>query len=262
MNHEPQPVNCFVAIFDILGFKAIRKSIGTAELYKKYTKSTRPLIQHAAAGARKLVERNGEKVFVPATNILSCSYAVFSDTVLFSSRDDSLVSFLAVLQASRELLSSGFASNTAYRGAIGYGDVIIGEGVFVGSAIEDAYLGEQMQTWAGCMLTENCKKFIETNKYLSLFKENLIAYADTLDEANRQRAQRSINDIFLYEVPISRNPRDSEAIYGTLQTYAVNWTQNVFADAGQQAFRPSEDSYVKRIIENTVTFEKWAREQI
>jgi hypothetical protein len=147
------PVNCFVAMFDIIGFKALRDRLGTASLYQRYVRGISPMITHAAAGSGKIAEVNGEKMYVPNFTPLSPGFRVFSDTVIFSTSDDSFLSFLSIIHSSFVLLQSGFNGGKApYRGAIGWGDLINDtSGILIGSAIEDAYVGESSQAWAGCM---------------------------------------------------------------------------------------------------------------
>jgi len=259
MNSTVTPISCFVGMFDILGFRALRNSRSTAGLYQHFVRSTLPTIEHAAAGARETITRNGQQFEVPKQGEFSCSYIGFSDTVIFSTPDDSFTSFLKIVRASRELLQSGFATKTPYRGAIGYGDLIPGPPVFIGSAIEDAYLGEQSQVWAGCMLTSVAREFIDSRRYLSEFRDFLAAETANLSENQREKVLLAGKHITDYSVPVSRNPRNSVAEYLTFSTYVIDWTVGMFAGAAAQAFNPAEEDHPARIIQNTIDFEEWAR---
>jgi hypothetical protein len=259
MNSTATPIRCFVGMFDILGFRALRNSRGTAGLHQHFMRSTLPTIEHAAAGARETVTRNGQQFLVPKQGELSCSYIGFSDTVIFSTPDDSFTSFLKIVRASRELLQSGFATKTPYRGAIGYGDLIMGPPVFIGSAIEDAYLGEQSQVWAGCMFTSVAREFVNSQRYLSELRDFPATKAANLPENQREKALLVGKHIAEYPVPVSRNPRNSAAEYLTFSTYVVDWTIGIFTGAAAQAFNPAEEDHPARIIQNTIGFEEWAR---
>src|ERR1700722_5550113 len=144
------PTNCFVAMFDILGFKALRKLRGTAGLHQLYARSIAAMIQHAAAGSGTTTQINNETLYVPRFTPYSPQFRAISDTAIFFTADDSFTSFLFIVHSSFCLLQSGFVGSKApYRGAIGWGDLINDDsGILIGSALEDAYDGEGKQAWA------------------------------------------------------------------------------------------------------------------
>lgn len=130
-------------MFDILGFKALRERKGTAGIAQLYDRSLLAMVRHAAAGARRVRETEQGCIFEPHFTTTSAQYRVISDTVIFLARGDVFISFFSVVQAAHRLLLAGFGNGqTPFRGAIGYGDLYDSGEIIVGSAIEDAYLGE------------------------------------------------------------------------------------------------------------------------
>jgi hypothetical protein len=102
------PINCFVAMFDIIGFKALRDRLGTAGLHQKYVRGIAPAIAHAAAGSGKVADVDGQKLYVPNVTPLSPAFRAISDTVIFFTRDDTFLSFLSIVHSSFSLLQFGF----------------------------------------------------------------------------------------------------------------------------------------------------------
>jgi hypothetical protein len=84
------------------------------------------------------------------------SYALFSDTVLLYSSDDSQQAFEFMILAAQSLLGINLSYGLPLRGAITKGDVFVENDVFIGKAIVDAYLMEQQQDWAGCWVADDC----------------------------------------------------------------------------------------------------------
>ncbi|MHB8523835.1 MAG: hypothetical protein ACYDH9_24190 [Limisphaerales bacterium] len=140
-------VNSFVALFDFLGFKALRKSRGTAELYNLYVKSLLPQIEHAAAGGWKVANIAGTDRAVPNPGPMSVRAVAASDTILLFADGDDYASFCHIVCAAHGLLGFSFCGHKApLRGAIGIGDLVLGDPrIWVGSAIEDAYAGASSQ---------------------------------------------------------------------------------------------------------------------
>jgi hypothetical protein len=243
--------NCFVAMFDILGFRNLRKELGTEGLYQLLNRSVVALIQHAAAGGGQSVVRNGQRRYEPKITEHSCDYRVFSDTVVLLTKDDSVASFVSLVRSSRDLLRSGFMGlKTPFRGAIAWGDVI-GDGksqILIGSAIEEAYLAEQSQVWSGCILTEQCRTLAETRGYVS-----------TLSESIRTARGKDERWLVSYPVMFQTRPKEAATAYSTADALAINWTVGMYEGAAEKSFAPSTSDHAKRIAENTIKFEHWAR---
>jgi len=252
-----KPINAFVGMFDILGFKALREEKGTSVLHQQYSRGILPAILHSAAGRSKNAVVDGQSVLVPDFTDTSLNYRVFSDTVIYFSADDSFESFLNIVFSAFLLLKYGFAGGKSpFRGAIGWGDLIDDRGILVGSGIEDAYIGESSQVWAGAMLTATCRKFVERNGYINRYREmHLDAAAQARDEITRRTAAENSKRLVLYDVPIQKNPKDGPAIYESRQTYAIDWTIQTYEGAALASFTPTQSGHARTIAENTRVFE-------
>lgn len=256
------PTNCFVGMFDIVGFKALRLKKGTAGLHQLYIQGILPAIQHSAAGKGKTESVGGGQRYVPDFSESIISYRAISDTVIFFSPDDSFDSFIAIVNSAFMLLQFGFCGSKApYRGAIGWGDIISDPaGVLIGSAVEDAYVGESSQAWAGAMLTSNCCTFIDSNNYFERYGEVHMRLAENLESGqDKQNAKKNAKRLVRYRVPTQHSPKDGPAAYGEFETYAVDWTIRMYENAAAASFHQSSSDHAERIFENTKLFEEWAR---
>jgi hypothetical protein len=257
------PRNCFVAMFDILGFKALRKLRGTAGLNQLYTRSIAAMIQHAAAGSRTLTQTNGETFCVPRFTPYSLRYRAISDTAIFFTPDDSFTSFLIIVHCSFFLLQSGFAGTKApFRGAIGWGDLIDDDsGILIGSALEDAYDGERRQAWAGCMLTNECRSLAGSMGYLQRYREFHLTEASKLEnETGRKMMIENAERLVEYRVQLKADDRKGKKdSYSTSDAYVIDWTIRMYEGAAASSFLPSDCARAQAIAKNTIEFEKWAR---
>jgi len=258
-----KPNNCFLAMFDVIGFKALSDELGTDGLYKMYKRGIQPMIEHSAAGKGKTITRGDKKVHVPDFSEISVNYKIISDSIILYTNDDSFDSFIDIINSSSKLLQSGFAGLKApYRGAIAHGDLIDDhQGTYIGSAVEDAYIGESSQVWAGCMLTKTCSEFVVSNDYINKYETTLLAYhlVET-DEKKKESLLLETNRITKYDTPMQRNPKTGPIEYFLESHYVLDWTLNMYQDASSMSFKYSDNSHAKLIKENTVIFEKWARE--
>jgi len=264
MNSSSTPRNCFVGMFDIIGFKDLRAQRGTAGLHQLYQRGILPGIAHSAAGKGKTEKHGDRTLYVPDFADCVINYRAISDTVIFFTPDDSFNSFFFIVQSSFMLLQFGFSGIQApYRGAIGWGDLIDDpQGILIGSAIEDAYVGEGRQVWSGAMLTETCREFADERGYLGKLAEvSELAQKVAGDELQKRRARENGGWLVKYAAPVQQNPKNGPVIYSTIETYVVNWTIRMFEGASNKAFRPSENDHERSIAENTLAFEKWARSQ-
>jgi hypothetical protein len=259
---ESQPATCFVGLFDIIGFKELRQALGTAELMKKYERAILPLIQHSAAGRHKTEDRDGQQVSVPDFHEHSAQYRVFSDTVIFWTKDDSFLSFLIIVTASSQLAAVGFALRSPFRGAIGHGDLLENREIIVGSGIEDAYIWEQRQAWAGVSLTPDCEEFCVRNGYLEGRRREFLEAVERADDAHEKaKFLKEVRRLVRYPVPLQTNPKDGPVTYSSRDSIALDWTLNVFEGAAEKSMDKPRSSHAHSIKDNTLSFEKWARAQ-
>jgi len=254
-------INSYVAVFDFLGFKAARNKRGTDKLYSLYMKGLLPFIQHSAAMKSKIINEDGEEVCVPDPDDFSVDYRIFSDTIILLSKGDSYTDFLRIIGASHELLRCGFLGHKIpLRGAIGHGDLICDDqSICIGSAIEDAYIGETQQAWSGCALTEAFERHMEDKGYLERYKKNAtIELEKEQDSKRREKIDNSLRHIVKYNIPEYKNSKTDTVKYKDRYGYALDWTLNMYEGAAEKSFIPSEDPHVIKIAENTKNFEVWA----
>jgi len=83
-------------------------------------------------------------------------YVVFSDSIILTTHDDSMSSFLALANRCSFLFGSLLQNQIAVRGALAHGSFIrakTNSGIFVaGRAVIEAYQFEKIQDWVGIML--------------------------------------------------------------------------------------------------------------
>jgi len=249
-------------MFDFLGFKNLRKERGTEGIHQLYMRGLLPQIQHAAALKGKTIKLDGKSVYVPDFGPQSIDYKIVSDSIILFAKGDGFDQFLKIIAASHNLLCSGFAGHKApLRGAIGYGDLIYDpNSIWVGSAIEDAYVGESKQVWSGCSLTESCEAFVRNEEYIqqyiSVFE---VARNQEQDDLKRKNIEKAKGRLVEYNIPEQRNPKTGPVEYSQRTGYALDWTLNVYEGAGEKGFSASESNHANIIINNTKQFESWAR---
>jgi hypothetical protein len=249
-------------MFDVIGFKALRAQLGTSGLHQRYMRRILPSIEHSTAGRGKTETINGQSLYVPDFTGTTLKYRAISDSVWLLAPDDSFDSFYQLINSSFMLLQFGFSGGRApFRGAIGWGDLIDNpQGILLGSAIEDSYAGESQQAWAGAMLTASARDVAESRGYIKRFEEiYLEAAAVVNDEISKKDALLNSRRLVLYPVPTQVNPKDGPAQYGTLETYAIDWTVRMYEGASQKSFEESASGHANTIAANTLSFERWAR---
>ena len=262
MSPPPACVNCFVGMFDVIGFKALRAQLGTSGLHLKYLRGILPAIAHSAAGKGRHETVNGQSMYVPDFTGTTVKYRAISDSVLLFTPDDSFASFLQLVNSSFMLLQFGFSGGKApFRGAIGWGDLIDDpHGILLGSAIEDSYAGESQQAWAGAMLTSSARDVAEARGYIDRFEQSHREIAALVtDETSKRNALLNSRRLVRYAVPTQTNPKDGPAEYATLETYAIDWTIRMYEGASEKSFGESTSAHANAIATNTRGFETWAR---
>lgn len=227
-----------------------------------YQRGILPAVQHSAAGRSKVVEIKGRQVSVPDFHAASLGLRIFSDTVVFYTRDDSFESFLTTVNTSFMLLQFGFAGGKdPFRGAIAHGDFIDdGQFTILGTALEQAYAAEQAQVWAGCMLSGSCLAVAEGRGYLQSFRSTHEELARTIgDVTKRTSALENARRLVKYDVPLQVTNKPGPTQYIEKQAYVIDWTIRMYEGAAVASFDASTNAHARRIAENTKVFEQWAR---
>lgn len=235
---------CFYAMFDILAFSSLLNIRGSESLHHLMSNFVLPMVQHAAmprsiirmtpSGGTKSPDPRSQRVF----------YNIFSDTIVYYTKDDSRDSFFSIVSTAFFLLQSGFSGSKApFRGAIGYGDFVSSpNGFSLGTSVIDAYKGEQSQMWAGCILTKDCESCCEQNGYIDAFH------------------QASPKILVSYSVPKQKKVTEKPTEYYQETHFVLDWTHNMYKGAAKNSFNPSDIPHQRMIRENTIDFELWAWE--
>ena len=232
----------FVAMFDFLGFKEARRKHGTDGLLKIYKNVMLPFI-------RMVMQSN-----------IQCH--IVSDSIILFSDGDTYDDFRAIITVSKKILWSGFAGHKVpLRGAIGYGDLVIDdEAIWMGSAIEDAYQGEQSQVWSGCVLTEAAEKFCIHNGYIARWTQEVAAEALITSDPDKRKYCHAYENVLLsYKIPVQVKNRTAAVKYKTRKGLAINWPIDLADGIAQDHIAPSTNAHATRIKTNTLDFEKCAR---
>lgn len=254
--------NRFLAIFDIIGFKNLIEEKGTEEVFQYLNRNVLLAVQYAATDEFIFKEQNKKQVSVPDLSKANIKYQIFSNTIIFYTKDDSFISYIFIVKAAIRLMTLSFVGQAPYRGAIGYGDFMENEiSIMVGTSIIDAYKGEQSQVWSGCMLTKGCEDFCKKMNYFEMYTN---VFQQKIENSNNEDEITSIKEwdtaVIVYDVPIKKRLPSGIVEYNSESHYVINWTHWVGKGRKiEESFQTSDNDHHKRIKMNTLEFEKWAR---
>jgi hypothetical protein len=249
-----EPHTAYVALFDVLGFKALRGREGTQGIAQLFERSLLAMIQHAAAGRGRTQLVGDENVYVPDWNERSLTYRVISDTVIFLAKSDDFDSFFVIVDAAFKLLQAGFGNGrTPFRGAIGHGDLYIRDEIVVGSAVEDAYAAESSQLWAGVMLTSAAEQHAQAAGHFDRLNAVYdLAGQQATNEHEQKMVAQNRRRLIRYDVPL-KPPEESRT------AFILDWTLRMYEGAVEKALPVIQDPRAAIIRDNTLAFERWAR---
>jgi hypothetical protein len=219
---------CFVALFDILGFKDLVKTDNLDEVYKTFRGilNIKSDINEMAGHLDALLQEN------------CISMHNYSDTFLIYTSDINNCDqktvdkrFHALLASCDSLFISANENKLPIRGAISAGELIISEGIYIGKPIVEAYENEQQQEWIGCCISNDAINLISK---------------DALNDHIREKA------VVLYEVPC----KDGDI----KKVYVYNWTLSVLFKKGDYRILNKRDRHdwpTERKHRNTWDFIKF-----
>lgn len=193
MSNDNIKKNCFVGLFDILGFKDLvqnKKLHVVAKSYKSAQIYFKEMIGHINAVAQ---QRGKDTIEEDAI-----SFHIFSDTFLVHTSKVSDRDFLVLLAACDSLFLASNKNKLQIRGATAVGDLIVSDGMEIGKPIIDSYENEKKQDWIGCWITKECIEKISEK-----------ALNDHLDSKS----------IVKYEIPLKDGKVRNE--------YAFNWVKSI-----------------------------------
>jgi hypothetical protein len=162
--------NCWVAYFDILGFKnEIRLQTGHLDVFAK--------IQYEEILRHIEEEKKTVRGFTPKEH--DCCW--FSDSFLFYALDDSINSYLTMHYVATEFFHHlGVMKRWPVTGALTFGEFYADKdkSIYLGEALIDAHKYTDEQNWIGIVLTPSAhERLVEKSKTEGL---NLFSYVNGL----------------------------------------------------------------------------------
>lgn len=149
--------NCWLAYFDILGFKKIFEDA---------------LTQPAAPNALFVIRKNYEEVLsklnASGENSIHCAW--FSDTFIIFTPDHSLQSFINIIHLAQDFFIECIGNEIPLRGALSLGlfsyEDALKNGIYLGNVLIDAYTFAEDADWIGFILTPSAiEKAYDFNFY-------------------------------------------------------------------------------------------------
>ncbi len=151
-------IQCFVGLFDILGFSNLvdtHQLDKVADLYSKVKNYFEEMLNDVNSLCNREIVR----------------FYNFSDTFLIHTKNRENIDFQALLVAC-DALFLGFNEaaqndNIAIRGAITSGEIIAVEGIVIGQPIIEAFRKERQQEWIGCSISDQCLDKEQLKEYIN-----------------------------------------------------------------------------------------------
>ncbi len=246
--------SCYIAFFDILGFKDLVQYNSHEELSK---------IFFGAFDFSILASINDAKVSIknPIETVLNS--ITISDSIIYWTNGSSLEDFFLIFQTSATLMITALSLGLPLRGAISVGPLSRSQGSYdfnkastrsavIGKPIVDAFLLEKEQNWSGCIVDEKC-----INLYLREIEKRNLVEEDPWGISKMLESKRIIQ----YPVPMRNGKRQNH--------HVINWTlgglfENYSIDQLKRSFSSHNKSVsiknVKQKIDNTVEFYRIQKE--
>jgi len=170
-NHELVNGSCWIAYFDILGFK---------DLLSKYY----GLLDMFVGDYYEKILKEVEAKVHPWQDKLTATWA--SDSYLFFSFNDTIESFCCIYLLSQRFFNALILKHIPVRGTLTSGCLYADDNrrIYVGPGLIDAYEYSEKQNWIGLVLTPSVKQALKGTDF-----------SDYLDEAR---------DLIKYDVPIKK----------------------------------------------------------
>lgn len=227
----------FVAFLDILGFKSLVKNNSIHSLFEVYNQFLTRM-EHS----KEFTELSYSSDSLRNTIINSL---FISDSLILWTEDFSQTSLYKLTGLVSMLLAESFLQGTPIRGAIDLGEIAVRttwtNKTIVGKGLTNAYENEQIQEWAGGLVSERC---IEHFNGLSSIPNGL-----------RNDYLFDINLLIQYPVPIKEGQSKTSA--------AINWaylikkeflSDAIISKSFYEFNKTTDDSHTQSKIGNTLKF--------
>ena len=140
--------SCFLVLVDLLGFSTVVMTEGPAgalAMVRRFQRLTRSIVR----------ELNAQRTAHGLDRGRRSKIRVFSDLVLVHSEGDSHDDCMDMLELSSKLFRLGCQQGLLPRGAMAWGEMVIGSSVTVGQPLVEAHRLEADQEWAGIALCDS-----------------------------------------------------------------------------------------------------------
>lgn len=262
MNIKTIP-NCYVAVFDILGFSNLVRNSSHVDLVSFYKGFTENVINSVAKYQFKKETTSSGTTFNQDLSRTLVNSLVISDSVVLWTDNDNVNCFYDILLTSWHMLAFGIFTASPLRGVITHGSISLIDArissnadnrhsTFFGKTIVEAYQLEKTQDWSGGIITDVC-----IAQYEKVFNNEMPNSSDP------NRFSRALSIIALekrgyivkYVVPMKNNTQSS--------MYAINWPRLYNPKLEERTIRSSFTRNIKELdecsktkMENTVAFWK------
>ena len=226
----------YVAFLDILGFKAIVKSIPSNEIGQMLEREFRAsLLAGLTENPVDLEDAKNAPIELLGTNP-EIGFYQFSDSLLLYSKGDSLKYLEKMVRVLNIFTAKAMLQGFPLRGALVKGDIYVNPPVMVGKAIVHAVELESCQKWAGIIVDDSCEQSDNEKRLIDALLEGQLLVKD--------------------EVPFEKDVNDSQRLI-------INWPQfSGLYIAGRQTFVntftkligiPEDEGHEQR-LNNTLKF--------
>ncbi len=257
--NEIKSRECFVALFDILGFSDICNDNDPQKLYtfirrllniEKYS-SNPEWCRNNIEG--EVTPEKLDNLKHPQLPEYGLNRLVFSDTILYFTKDTSFDSFFDLLIASTDITQIFALHTFPLRGAISCGDVLFDEqnNILLGKAIVNAHEAESSQKWMGTIIDNHCKNYIERHNYLEKINERINLHAADITEPDKKNKYLNIKNII---TNYSNSFFKEKKILDNGSYFVLNWLYNgVYTNKDKLEFNTSQNT-CKSITENYLEY--------
>jgi len=241
--------SCYIAFFDILGFKDLVNNNSHEYLKKLYFKDFDFSISASLSDVNASINGPIEKAINSMT---------ISDSIIFWTNNDSLESFFVIFRAASTLMITSLSMGLPLRGSITTGELSMSHGFYdynnssiksslIGKSLVNAYELEKQQNWSGCIIDDKCIKL-----YLEAIKKRKLSEEDPNGISNLLKS----DSIVKYNVKLKDKVCSKYVINwskgGIFNHYSVKELENEFSKHNKKIERDD----VKKKIENTIDFYK------
>ena len=231
-----------LAMFDILGFKALRSKIGSLNLKALYhslvVKSCNGIIANNLSG--------WNKIFQGGLSSDPVRFSFFSDTIIIYADNDDWLSHLFLLKCCHEIMLEAFRLKVPLRGSLVVDELIVDGNIIVGSAIEKAYEIEQKQVWSGLVTDDRFVEWLTRDGY------SIIDYFSKKDSIPDELIK--VPEVLKYDVSVQKT-KNGIREYSVEKLCVLDWASDLDWGVAARAFRDPQSAHARKIVLNTLAFE-------